>query len=342
MARWSAGDQPAVAALDHGVTVGDGAFETCKVTGGEVFARSRHARRLDRTLAGPRLPPADHDYIAEGEGSAGGGRPHRLRPAALHGHRRCGALGSDRDDSPLTYIVTAGPQPRPQASAALAVVPWVRNERSAVAGLKTTSYAENVVALAHAKERGAVEAIFGNTRDEPCEGTGSNVFVVRDGVILTPPLDIRCLAGITRELTIEWSREAGLEVREETMPLSVLQDCDEVFITTSTKDVLAIDRVDDRVLVPGPVTARAAEAFAASAGIGWIRDGAARGRGDRQRLGMASADPLQRPLQPRLPLGRRHHRRPRHGGGAGHGAVPGSGMARRVHRRGHPRLGVRS
>ena len=141
-------------------------------------------------------------------------------------------------------------------------MPWVRNERSAVAGLKTTSYAENVVALAYAKERGAVEAIFGNTRDELCEGTGSNVFVVRDGVILTPPLESGCLAGITRELTIEWSREAGLEVREETMPLSVLQDCDEV-ITSSTKDVLAIDRVDDRVLVPGPVTARAAEVFAA-------------------------------------------------------------------------------
>ena len=259
-----AGDQPAVAALDHGVTVGDGAFETCKVTGGEVFARSRHARRLDRTLAGLGLPPADHAYIAEGAKAVlEAGDPidfGRLRYTVTGG---AGPLGSDRDDSPLTYIVTAGPQPRPQSSAALAVVPWVRNERSAVAGLKTTSYAENVVALAYAKERGAVEAIFGNTRDELCEGTGSNVFVVRDGVILTPPLESGCLAGITRELTIEWSREAGLEVREETMPLSVLQDCDEVFITSSTKDVLAIDRVDDRVLVPGPVTARAAEAFAA-------------------------------------------------------------------------------
>jgi len=257
------GDQPAVAALDHGVTVGDGAFETCKVTGGEVFARSRHARRLDRTLAGLGLPPADHDYIAEGAKAVlEAGDPidfGRLRYTVTGGG---GPLGSDRDDSPLTYIVTAGPQPRPQASAALAVVPWVRNERSAVAGLKTTSYAENVVALAYAKERGAVEAIFGNTRDELCEGTGSNVFVVRDGVILTPPLVSGCLAGITRELTIEWSREAGLEVREETMPLSVLRDCDEVFITSSTKDVLAIDRVDDRRLVPGPVTARAAEVFA--------------------------------------------------------------------------------
>jgi branched-chain amino acid aminotransferase len=142
------------------------------------------------------------------------------------------------------------------------VVPWVRNERSAVAGLKTTSYVENVVALAYAKERGAIEAVFANTRGELCECTGSNIFVVRDGVILTPPLDSGCLAGITRAVTIEWCREDGMEVREEAMPVEVLGEADEVFITSSTKDVLAIHAVDDRTVEPGPVTARAAEVFA--------------------------------------------------------------------------------
>jgi branched-chain amino acid aminotransferase len=256
-------DEPAVAALDHGVTVGDGAFETCKVVDGAVFAMTRHARRLDRTLAGLGLPAADHGLVEKGVAAVlGAGDPiafGRLRYTVTGG---AGPLGSDRDDSPMTYIVTAGPQPRPPRSAALAVVPWVRNERSAVAGLKTTSYAENVVALAHAKERGAVEAVFGNTRGELCEGTGSNIFVVGDGVVLTPPLDSGCLAGITRELTIEWAREAGLQVREEPLPLSVLRDCDEVFITSSTKDVLPIHGVDDRRLEPGPVTTRAAEVFA--------------------------------------------------------------------------------
>ena len=256
-------DQPAVSALDHGVTVGDGAFETCKIEDGQVFAASRHARRLDGTLSGLGLPEADHDYIAEGVKAvlaAGDPIPFgRLRYSITGG---AGPLGSDRDHSPLTYIVTAGPQSRPPASAALAVVPWVRNERSAVAGLKTTSYAENVVALAYAKERGAIEAVFANTRGELCEGTGSNVFVVRDGVVWTPPLGSGCLAGVTRALAVEWCREDGIEVREEAMPLEVLKDCDEVFITSSTKDVLAIDRVDDRVVAAGPVTARAAEVFA--------------------------------------------------------------------------------
>jgi branched-chain amino acid aminotransferase len=261
--RLTAVDEPAIAALDHGVTVGDGAFETAKIDRGQVFAATRHARRLDRTLAGLGLPAADHDFIAEGvKAVLAAGSPidfGRLRYSVTGG---AGPLGSDRDDSPLTYIVTAAPQPRPPASASVAVVPWVRNERSAVAGLKTTSYAENVVALAYAKERGAIEAVFGNTRGELCECTGSNVFVVVDGVVLTPPLESGCLAGITREVTIEWCREDGMEVREETLPLEVLREADEVFITSSTKDVLAVHGVDDRSLAPGPVTGRAAAVFA--------------------------------------------------------------------------------
>ena len=256
-------DEPSIAALDHGVTVGDGAFETAKIDRGQVFAATRHARRLDRTLAGLGLPPADHDHIAEGVEAVLGSGPQidfgRLRYSVTGG---AGPLGSDRDSSPLTYIVTAGAQPRPPASAAVAVVPWVRNERSAVAGLKTTSYAENVVALAYAKERGAIEAVFGNTRGELCECTGSNVFVVVDGVVMTPPLESGCLAGITREVAIEWCREDGMDVREQTLPLEVLRDADEVFITSSTKDVLAVHAVDDRSLEPGPVTARAAAVFA--------------------------------------------------------------------------------
>ena len=88
-------------------------------------------------------------------------------------------------------------------------MPWVRNERAATAGLKTTSYAENVIALASRQEPGALEAIFANTRGELCEATGSNVFVVIDGVVRTPPLDSGCLAGITRELVLEWCRATG-------------------------------------------------------------------------------------------------------------------------------------
>jgi branched-chain amino acid aminotransferase len=148
-------------------------------------------------------------------------------------------------------------------------VPWVRNERAATAGLKTTSYADNVIALAAAKEHGAVEAIFANTRGELCEATGSNVFVVVDGVVRTPPLSSGCPAGLTRELVLEWCAHEGLAVVEEAMPLDVLQRADEVFLTSSIKDVFPVSAVDGRPLpAPGPVTGRVADVWARHADKG--------------------------------------------------------------------------
>jgi branched-chain amino acid aminotransferase len=251
-----------ISALDHGVTVGDGVFETCRLLDGVPFALTRHAARLDRSMAGLGLPPADHAVIAAGVESVLAGDPiafGRLRYTVTGG---AGPLGSDRNTSPLTYIVSAGPQPPNPVSGKLAVVPWTRNERSATAGLKTTSYAENVVALAFAQERGAVEAVFANTAGNLCECTGSNVFVVVDGELLTPDLASGPLAGVTRELVIQWCRQDGMTVRDEPLPMSILERADEVFITSSTKDVLPVHAIDDRsVTAPGPVTARAAEIF---------------------------------------------------------------------------------
>ncbi|HYN67994.1 MAG TPA: aminotransferase class IV [Ornithinibacter sp.] len=256
-------DAPAVSAVDHGVTVGDGAFETAKVDRGVPFAVTRHLRRLDRTMAGLGLPPADHDRIREGMGAVLAGEPvefGRLRVTVTAGR---GPLGSDRHDSDLTHIVTAVPHARPPAHGSVVTVPWVRNERAATAGLKTTSYADNVIALAAAQERGALEALFANTRGELCEATGSNVFVVLDGVVRTPPLSSGCLAGVTRELVLEWCAHEGVEVAEEAMPLDVLERADEVFLTSSIKDVFPVSAVDGRALpAPGPVTTRVADVWA--------------------------------------------------------------------------------
>lgn len=273
---------PAIRALDHGVTVGDGVFETAKIVDGQVFARTRHHDRMDRSLAGLGLPALDRARVDEGIEAVLADGPiefGRLRYTVTGG---VGPLGSDRLDSPLTYIVTAGDQPRPAPVTTVAVVPWTRNERAATVGLKTTSYAENVVALAAAKSVGGTEAIFANGAGQLCEGTGSNVFVIRDGVVLTPPMESGPLAGITRALTIEWCREEGLEVREEVLPLSVLATADEIFITSSTRDIQAVGTIRvvptqqtlagellgvdlaERELgnEPGSVTARAAEIFA--------------------------------------------------------------------------------
>jgi len=257
--------KPSISALDHGVTVGDGVFETCKVEDTKVFALERHHARLDRSLKGLGLPAADRSVLADGIASVLSEPLEfgRLRYSVTGG---AGPLGSDRLGAPLTYIVTAGPQPRPPASTKIAVVPWTRNERSAVVGLKTTSYAENVVALASAKSEGGSEAIFANTRGELCEGTGSNIFVVVDGEILTPPVESGLLPGITRGVVLEACAQAGIPCREVTLPLDVLDTADEVFITSSTRDVQPVHAVGDRELsAPGPVTAAAQEAFVRTA-----------------------------------------------------------------------------
>jgi branched-chain amino acid aminotransferase len=139
------------------------------------------------------------------------------------------------------------------------VVPWTRNERAATAGLKTTSYADNVVALAHAHAAGGSEAVLANTVGQLCEGTGSNVFLVLAGEIVTPPLSSGCLAGVSRALVLEWS-----DAVERDLSMADLARAEEVFLTSSTRDVQAVHAVDDRDLpgAPGPMTAQVAATFA--------------------------------------------------------------------------------
>lgn len=244
------GDEPSFSALDHGITVGDGVFETGKVVDGHLFAATRHRERMERSLAGLGLPPLDRDRLQEGIDAVLSLGPlpfGRLRYTVTAGP---GPLGSAREPGRATYLVTATEVPRPPRVATVAVVPWARNDVGALAGLKTTSYADNVVALAAAARVGASEALLPNTGGWLCEGTGSNVFVVLDGVVMTPSLRSGPLAGVTRELTIEWLRDEGLEVVEDHLPMTILDDADEVWITSSVRDVCAVTRLE----VTGPAS----------------------------------------------------------------------------------------
>jgi branched-chain amino acid aminotransferase len=251
-------DSARVSVLDHGLTVGDGIFETVKTVDGRPFALTRHLDRLSRSARGLGLPEPDHDEVRRACSAVLEANPvplGRLRVTYTGG---VSPLGSDRGDHGTTLVVALGETSRRADSTAVITVPWTRNERGALTGLKTTSYAENVVALARAHEQGASEALFANTVGLLCEGTGSNVFVVLDGEIHTPPVASGCLAGITRALVVEWTG-----ARETDLPLDVLESADEIFLTSSLRDVQAVHRVDGRELsgAPGPVTAKAMRIF---------------------------------------------------------------------------------
>jgi branched-chain amino acid aminotransferase len=253
---------PVVRADDHGLVVGDGVFETLEVRDGVPFALRRHLRRLLESAAGLGIA-VDEDAVRAGVAAVldGANGRQRLRITITGGPA---PYGSDRGDSPPTMLVATGPLATWPPTTDVALVPWTRNERAATAGLKTTSYADNVVALAWAHERGAAEALFANSRDEVCEGTGSNVFYEHDGRLCTPPLSSGCLGGITRELVIEWLRTEGHDVDEVAHPVDVLRAARESFLTSSTRGVQAIRALDGTAYAeaPGPLTKRAADAYA--------------------------------------------------------------------------------
>ncbi|MCW2810129.1 MAG: aminotransferase [Friedmanniella sp.] len=247
-----------VAVTDHGLVVGDGVFEALKVTAAGPFAVRRHLLRMDRSAAAMGLPTPDHGRIRAAIDAVLDGTP------LVHGKIRItytggrGPLGSQAAYGPQTLVVAAEATGLPAPTGTIVTAPWTRNENGALTGVKSTSYAENVRALAYATARGAGESVFANTGGNLCEGTGTNVFCVLDGRLVTPPLSAGPLAGITRELLLEWC-----EVEERNLTMAEAMAADEVFLSSSLRDVQAVTRWDDIDLpADGPVTARAAQVFA--------------------------------------------------------------------------------
>ena len=257
-------DQPHLRADDHGVIVGDGVFETLLVVrrdeGATAFAVRRHLERLRRSARILRFkcPYSDDDLRAAIDqcldAAPGAGV---VRITATSGG---GPLGSGRSGARGSAIVVAGNRPPDYPpGTSVAIMPFPRNERGAMAGVKTTSYAENVLALDIARERGASEAIFADTRGRVSEGTGSNIFWSDGERLHTPPLDTGCLAGVTRAMLLE-----QLDIAETHLPVDKLPEVSEAFLASSTRTVQSIARIDGTELpvVDGPLTAVAAKAMA--------------------------------------------------------------------------------
>ncbi|WP_062520622.1 aminotransferase class IV [Demequina silvatica] len=265
-------DEPIVRAGDHGWTVGDGVFETIEVVDGRAFALRRHLRRLAYSAARMGMPEIDQETVREAVGEVLGAATGltRLRITVSSG---LGPMSSARGGGPHTIVVTANDAP-PLTECRAVRVPWRRNERSPLAGVKSTSYAENAVMMDFARSRGADEALLANTHGHLCEGTASNVLIERGGEIVTPPLASGCLPGIIRGLALEWGAEAGIPIRAAAageLEMSVLDEVvrGEAFaaVTSSTRRVQPLATLDGTAVETGPLLAELRRVFESCAAL---------------------------------------------------------------------------
>jgi len=246
-----------VSARDHGFLVGDGVFETLRVYVGEPFDLEEHLARLAESAAAMGLELGGHDLARAARDvlEVNALADARMRITVTSGG---GPAGLARGGGPPTVLVVAAPlTPWPPTSSAI-VSRVRRDEHSPLAGVKTTSLAESVVALSEARAAGADEALLLNLAGDVCEATTANVFAVRDGVPVTPPLDSGCLAGITREHVLALGGEERALAPED------LRGADEAFLTSSTREVQPLVAIDGGPVGdgrPGPVTGRLADAY---------------------------------------------------------------------------------
>jgi len=237
-------DETRIPVSDEGLLRGDGGFEVARLYGGRPFAIEDHYARLERTCAGIRLD-VDHSAL-------------RREVDALLEH-------TGEVDALLRIVVTRGGrrlaiiEPLPSRPDAVRMATITYAPTRVLNGLKTLSYEANMLAGRLAKERGAQEALLVTPHGRVLEAPTASFFWVRDGRLLTPPLEDRILASVTRAKVIE---ETG--AAEEPCTLADLQGAQEAFLASTVREVMPIAAIDDLHLpaAPGPVTLRAREALA--------------------------------------------------------------------------------
>jgi branched-chain amino acid aminotransferase len=265
-------ERASIPVFDHGFLYGEGVYETLRTYNGEPYQFDRHMARLRKSASLIMLdvPFPDAEFlqrIAETMSAAGLGR---------HGHETDEAyirILLTRGVGDLTYDVAATPTPSlviivkpftPPAEAdyengvKVCMADIIRNHPQSVSpAIKSNNLLNNALAMQQAIRKGGVEAILRNYRGELAECSQSNLFVVRNGVVKTPPLDAGLLPGITRALVLEMGPAVGVPIEEAVLKDEDLFSADEAFLTSTTKELMPIVHVDDRVIgpgVPGPIT----------------------------------------------------------------------------------------
>ncbi len=258
-----------VPVLDRGFLFGDGVYEVIPAYGGRPFRLAQHLRRLEHSLAGIGMAPPLEDAAWERifrrlmAADPGGDWSLYLQvtrgPAAVRDH----AFPAATTPTLLAWATPIAPPAgggRGIAAVTLEDIRWQRCD------LKAITLLGNCLLRQQARERGAYEAIL--VRDGLAnEGAASNLFVVLDGELRTPPKGEHLLPGITRDLVLELAREQGVPHREADIPAADLRRADEVWLTSSTREIMPVVRLDDRPVgagVPGPWWARMNEHYQAA------------------------------------------------------------------------------
>jgi branched-chain amino acid aminotransferase len=272
-------DEAKVSVYDRGFLYGDAVFEVLRTYSGLPFALDEHMRRLERSAqrVAIQLPVDVATLRAEIERAVSAARNEESYVRVMV-TRGVGPLAIDPDTAgnPLRVVLVepvAGPGPEAYAGGIAAVT--VRTKRTVdetgAVGAKVTNYLANVLAVREAKGRGGQEAFVVDASGHVVEGATSNVFAVKGGRLLTPPESAGILPGITRSRMMAAARVLGIEVVELVLRPEDLYEADEVFITSSIRELLPVVRVDDRVVgggVPGPISRAIHRAFRASLGLG--------------------------------------------------------------------------
>jgi len=259
-------DHAVVSVFDHGFLYGEGVYETLRTYHGQPFLFERHMRRLRHSAERLALAvPLTNDQIDRRFQDT-------IAAASLTGDayirilvtRGVGELTYDPAACPTpSIVVIVKPHVAPPAEAftrgvRVSLVPVMRNHPSSVSPqIKSNNLINNALAMQHAVRQGAFEGVMRNYRGELAELTQSNLFVVQDGVAMTPPLDAGLLPGITREFLFELGAEHGIPVKEAVLRDEDLLGADEAFLTSTTRELVPIVRVDDRTIgsgAPGRVT----------------------------------------------------------------------------------------
>lgn len=245
---WIDAERLPASPMDRGSLHGLGLFETMLALDGRPVFPELHLARLTAACSRLGWPDPCHDFpeLPEAIREISAGIPRaRVRLTVTAGSGPLADLGQGRDR--LVWL-TAAPSPEPPDSVTLAVAPWPRNERSPLAGLKCAAYAENLVVLDHARRSGCDDALVFNTRGEVCETATANVFFVRDGMLITPPLSSGCLPGVTRAVVLRLAAEHGIPCREEMVGEGDLPSFREMFLTSATRGPLPVKSLAGRAL----------------------------------------------------------------------------------------------